>query len=279
MLVTSSMIIFAGSCNPSNSEPPLDTSNTVKPVEIKTIPNTLGFGPIIGESLPLSTPTPGLYRGSSEFSQQKFITRERDISNSIQSRTVIDLLDGGNLTACFAGMKDEHTSVSKYESRDGENHKYDNNKRWIFGAKGTWSIVDGKAKLLLHEVRQGTCTPDVPQSGFELPFELSCVLVGPNDKLPNQIMACRLDKEPGWLNQAGLDLGKSSKVGPWSFRFTTRGSTGKKEPNGPWLLLSAGEGLHVKSTDKRRDPIPVLTFAKGAKELVEDDWKYNRPAQ
>jgi hypothetical protein len=277
-LVLLSTVVVA--CSRTSSEPATKTSSfaeTIDQAEPTSIPNALGFGPIIGETLPLSVPTPDSYRGSGEFGQRKFITRERTVSNAVESRTVIELLEGGKMTACFAGNKDEHTSVSRYESRDGEDHEYDHDERWLLGATGSWSIVDGRARVLLTEVRQGTCTPDIPQTGFELPFELTCVLLGPGENVPVRIMACRLDKEPGWLSPAGLDLGKSSNVGPWSFRFTTGGPTDNQEPNGPWLLLASGDGIHVKSTDERRDPGPTLTLTRGAHELVEDDWKHKRP--
>jgi len=272
---------FLASCAQTASEQIPELPSVVEtppPKQPTHAPNELGFGPLIGRTFAVAQPTAGQYKGSGEFRQNKLVTRERTSNKSVTSRSVIDLQEDGTLTACFAGKKGNRSHVSRYESPDGKDRQYDRSNRWLLGARGTWSVVNGQARLALTEVRQGTCTPDVPQTGFALPFELTCALLVTPGALPDRIMTCRLDKEPGWLAPAGLDLGESDAVGPWTFRFDPRKSIDPKKVNGPWLLLGPGSGLHVVSTDGRRDPGPTLTLSEGAKELVENDWQHRKPS-
>lgn len=224
------------------------------------------FGPMVGKSVTVVAPTAGLFTASYAYSQTTFITTERSVSTSITGDARLELKPDGTASACFGKRAKNRSSVGKYASPDGKYHHDERQDLNLLGARGSWKLDGGVARIVFDRVRYGSC--DATEPGGP-PLEVTCVAIEKNERLPVRVLACQLAPWLGFDDLA-LDPTDSPRAGPFAMQTDPRAHS-RPDPSKAWLLLGSAPGLAVRS--RAFKSAPEVTFTAESGGLVEGNYR------
>ncbi|MBW1810500.1 MAG: hypothetical protein JRJ87_20045 [Deltaproteobacteria bacterium] len=220
------------------------------------------FGPLLGKSIKLSMPGPGIWAGSYKYRQDKYRTREIYNGKNVQGHSLLTLEKDQSASGCFAVFWKDYYSKSRYATRDGKDYKKEEKKRWLLGIKGKWTPNPKGIVVELDTKDPKACRTDKNNTQHDVPVKLTCLKIEKNDRLPVAGLLCKIEQAPFWIEKNGLDLSSSYRAGPWVLRANPadRSSLSSPKGDGPWLLLGSRPGLLIESRDERDDKSPRVTF-------------------
>jgi hypothetical protein len=276
-------LFVAISCSQEEKRPGEDSSGTGTKEQVTqnkqtvdrresagTVVRKCDFGPLLGGTIVQKIPGPGNFTGSYRYTMTRYPTREQYLSHSVEGVSRLTLLADGSATGCFAVKKREYFSESKYTSYDGNAYTDETERRFLLGAKGSWSVSGGDARVVFSKTWRDSCELTEGGSVSLDSKELGCVIIEENDRLPLPTLACRLEKSDYYLDEISLNLSDSPTAGPYTLQTAPTSRVAGDKGQG-WLLMGTMPGLHVTANlgrGKGGDP-PGVTFTAGAVSLVE----------
>lgn len=215
----------------------------------------LELGELLGRREDARLPAAGRYAGAVDAKQHRFITRERTRQKRIRSGFELDLRADGQVSGCAWALTEDDSTTSKYASRDGKAHRWDDDRDRRLGVTGSWTPAPtgDSALVTLTRLSEGTCDLKSPHEASE-PIRLTCYGLSPDAKLPSEAIVCRLETEHRTLELAGLLLIGHERDGSWEQRRDLGRGPALAFPadEKPWLLLGAPPGLKLEHRDSRR---------------------------
>jgi hypothetical protein len=241
--------------DPSASEP--DSQTTHAPavvVERDAAQRRMELGPALGDSALVQPARLGRYAVAVSFTQHRYVTMEQTIQQTLQGSAVVELATTGELTACFTVRDSSVSATSHYQSRDGEDHRYETDQRDMLGARGRWAAVPGsdEIELRLDRLVDRSCAVADEVEVSPEPLTLRCLHLASTAKIPSASLLCRSTPSPiqRVVGMLSLMLGEQARS------FGLRNDLALHEPSvsdevPPWLLLGFGDGLRVRGNDDR----------------------------
>ncbi|MBT3218261.1 MAG: hypothetical protein HN348_04165 [Proteobacteria bacterium] len=225
------------------------------------------LGPMLGASLAPVAPTAGSYASNFKYRMSKYPTMEIHVGKSIDGSARLELVADGTATACFGITKSDSFSESHYSSSDGQDHFRDDERRWLYGARGRWVVDGAKGTVKLDEVWRGSCDPPDDESNRTGPIELECTFLVANEVLPTPTLACRIEKDIYGLKEIAINPADTERCGPYTLQSEPMGHF-STDHGRPWLLLGQ-PGLVVKSQDDKNTSQPKIVFEAKKTEFLE----------
>jgi hypothetical protein len=238
------------------------------------------FGPMLGARRFRHAPGAGRFAAAFEYSRHKLPTMEITSDEGIVGAAMLTLNADGSATLCV-GMRETSTfSASQYAPGGARRDARDVRRllawsgRWTSGAGGQ---PDGGVTLTLERAVWNTCDFTSPESrAYPIPpVTVACAGLRANDRLPVDVLACRLDGPLRQLEPLALNPADSHRAGPYTFQLEPMGHL-RVEPGVPWLLLGAAGGLRIASTDDRDAGSPKVTFTREDVRLPENEYVMKR---
>src|SRR5690606_5957923 len=136
----------------------------------------LELGALVGGRRSITTPTPGRYASLLRASQRRFITMEHTVAESIDGGASIELHPDGRVEACFWATARSGGSISRFASRDGEDHHNQSEHRQRLGARGSWRAEPDASSVIvrLDALQWRTCQAGAEAWQPPAPIELPC---------------------------------------------------------------------------------------------------------
>jgi hypothetical protein len=244
-------------------------SNEVAAVEEQPPPKPddrplVDLGPLIGKRR-LSTPTAGRSAMAIHAEQDRFISTEWKVDESLDGGASLELREDGSAYACFWGKTRSGSSRSKYISDDGQHHSTAITTMFRFGLRGTWVAEPAAARVTVQFTTKQyeTCEPSAEAHPLPTVSSMSCHAIEAGDGLPVAALICRPPAVERDIHRVSMALEPSPRSGPWATRDdpTLRHGRAFGDEVQPWLLLGTPGLLILATDDREREPVSVSLMA------------------
>lgn len=241
-------------------------------VKSNEIINESNFSPLMGQPVTRKMPLPGNYSSSFHFSIAKLLNRESSFSQSISGAAILNLSKENTVNACFAVHSIIKNSQSKYITKDGKHNYYIQDERFLMGVAGHWSEKNNDSiRINLTSSWRNDCTNRNNNKEHEIHLNLYCITLLKNDRLPENILACRFKPKHYILDLIAFIPKDTPRAGPFAFQNLAmkRKLYDKRER---WLLLGSELGLRINSKESRRSNKATFKFSQSPVVLHEKDY-------
>ena len=227
------------------------------------------FGRALGGEQTLHPVEAGHYGASMHSSYRFYITMERVISGGKRSKMELRLEKDGRARLCVESEGQSSYSVSKYASRDGEDHHEKREDSMSTAWHGRWSPApDGHASLEFDRVSYHGC--DAKPVDLPHPYGAECHELRGSGPVP-ELLACRGDAPDGlWAPFAMLLDGRLEReqldiYGAVKLDLQHAGPRAPVDEGEGWWLVAPAPGLEIESRKPRdREPVKLRIEARAA---------------
>ncbi len=163
------------------------------------------------------SPAPISYALELSLTRMEYLTREKDLHESIAATASLDLLDGGVAIACLGWDTSRRLNTSHFASADGEDHVDQRSSKGALGLRGRWTPGAPRIDISFDEADRGGCSTYGPSE----PVTLSCERLT-DLRLPGPSVRCSTTDPAFEPMKIPFEAAMETPVGthPWTLLFS-----------------------------------------------------------